>query len=83
MTEVTESDLELGAAHGALWVTLRGVTGEDPIKLLEDTARFLRDYNAKEIIDGRDPDEDLELMYKRRDLGDYVIFAIKAKGRTR
>lgn len=76
MTEATESDLELGAARGALRVTLSGLDREDPVKLLEDTARFLR--NLGEQIFDRDPGEDVELMFKRVDLGDFVIITIKA-----
>ncbi len=76
MTEATESDLEVGAARGALRVMLRGLDREDPVKLLEDTARFLRDQGGS-ILDG-DPGEDLELMFKRVDLGDFVIVTIKA-----
>lgn len=76
MTEATESGMQPLAGRGALRVMLRGLDREDPVKLLEDTARFLRDQ-GKHILDG-DPDEDLELMFKRVDLGDFVIVTIKA-----
>ncbi len=77
MTEATESGMEPLAGRGARRVLLRGLDQEDPVKLLEDTARFLRDQ-GKGILDGGDPGEDLELMFKRVDLGDFVIVTIKA-----
>jgi len=76
MTEATESGMQPLAGRGALRVMLRGLDREDPVKLLEDTARFLRDQGGS-ILDG-DPGEDLELMFKRVDLGDFVIVTIKA-----
>jgi hypothetical protein len=76
MTEATESGMQPLAGRGALRVMLRGLDREDPVKLLEDTARFLRDQGGN-ILDG-DPGEDLELMFKRVDLGDFVIVTIKA-----
>lgn len=76
MAEATENDLDPGMEHRALRVMLRGLDQkDDPVKLLEDTARFLRD-NAQ-AIEGRDRDEDIELMFKRVELGDFVIFSIK------
>ena len=77
MTEATESGMGAVAGRGALRVMLRGLDQEDPVKLLEDTARFMRDQ-GRSILDGRDPGEDLELMFKRVDLGDFVIITIKA-----
>lgn len=76
MTEATENDLDPGIEHRALRVMLRGLDQkDDPVKLLEDTARFLR--NNAQAIEGRDRDEDIELMFKRVELGDFVIFSIK------
>jgi len=76
MTEATENGIEPLAGRGVLRVMLRGLDKEDPVKLLEDTARFLRDQ-GRSILDG-DPGEDLELMFKRVDLGDFVIVTIKS-----
>lgn len=77
MTEATENGIEPLAGRGVLRVMLRGLDQEDPVKLLEDTARFLRDQ-GRSILDGRDPGEDVELMFKRVDLGDFVIVTIKS-----
>lgn len=77
MTEATESNPELVSGRGALRVMLSGLGDEDPVRLLEDTARFMRDQ-GKQIYDGRDPDENLELLFKRSDLGDFVIVTIKS-----
>lgn len=77
MTEATESDMESLTGRGVLRVMLRGLDQEDPVKLLEDTARFMRDQ-GRHILDDRDPGEDLELMFKRADLGDFVIITIKS-----
>lgn len=76
MSEATENGLELVSGRGMLRVVLSGLSGEDPVKLLEDAAGFLR--NQPHVLDGRDPDENLDLLFKRVDVGDFVILTIKA-----
>jgi hypothetical protein len=68
--------LEMVSGRGALRVQISGVKDEDLAKLLQDTANFVKNQ-ARDIVETADDDEDLELMFKRVDLGDFVIVSVK------
>ncbi|NIJ63988.1 hypothetical protein FHR20_000919 [Sphingomonas leidyi] len=68
------SDDEMGAAKwGAHRVSVRGVRSREMAQLLEDTAKFVRENWP---VDDRD--DSFEMMYKRTDLGDFVIVDYRA-----
>jgi hypothetical protein len=69
--------LEMVSGRGALRVEISGVDDEDLSKLLQDTANFIRNQ-ARDIVDSAADDEDLELMFKRVDLGDFVIVSVRS-----
>lgn len=75
---MTDEQLEAASGRGALRVQITCEKGNDLARLLDDTARFIR-TQAGPIIDAADDDEDLELMFKRVDHGDFVIVSVKLR----
>ncbi len=71
MTISEDQRLEMAAGRGALRVRISGVENEDLPKLLEDSARFLRDHPSY-IVKG----EKNEFLLKRDDVGDFVIIGV-------
>lgn len=78
MTDSTDNGgLEMISGRGALRVEVSGVEDEDLAKLLQDTADFIR-TQAQGIVEDADDDEDLEMIFKRVDLGDFVIVSVRS-----
>lgn len=73
MTDESEGRLEMVSGRGAIRVRIQGVKINEAVQLLEDTARFVRGQEPHLV--GADEDE-LEMMFKRTDLGDFVIVSI-------
>jgi hypothetical protein len=72
-----DNNLEMISGRGALRVEISGVDDKDLTKLLEDTAKFIRDQ-SQHIAESASDDEDLEMMFKRVDLGDFVIVSVRS-----
>lgn len=77
MAGSSKNGLEMISGRGALRVEISGVDDKDLTKLLEDTARFIREQ-APHITESATDDQDLEMMFKRVDLGDFVIVSVRS-----
>ncbi len=75
MTISEDQRLEMAAGRIALRVTISDVKDHDPVKLLEDSTKFLRDV-IRDHPDYIAKGEGDELMF-RRDDGEFVIVAVK------
>lgn len=77
MTDSGDNGLEMISGRSALRVEISGVDDKDLTKLLEDTAKFIRNQGSK-IAKRAAEDDDLEAMFKRVDLGDFVIVSVRS-----
>ena len=59
----------------ALRVEISGVSDDDLVQLLNDTADFIRSRGREGTAPMANQDAHLEVMFKRVDLGDFVILA--------
>jgi hypothetical protein len=77
MANSSGNGLEMVSGNGPIRVNLRGIEDNDVIKLLEDTAEFIRSRKSEIAGSARDHN-DLEIMFKRVDMGDFVILSVRS-----
>lgn len=78
MTDESEDQPPMVSGRNALRVRIHGASGDEIVRLMEDTTRFLRSH---EPLQGPGDSEDLEMSFKRPDLGDFVIFSATYRSR--
>ncbi|MEN2712450.1 hypothetical protein ACQKOH_17060 [Sphingomonas sp. NPDC092331] len=78
MTDESEDQLAMVSGRGAIRVRIHGASGDEIVRLMEDTTRFLRSH---EPLQGPHDAEDLELSFKRPDIGDFVIVSATYRSR--
>lgn len=78
MTEESEDRLQTTSGWGTMRVRIHGASGDEIVKLMEDTTRFLRSH---EPLQGPDDAENLEMMFKRPDRDDFVIVSATYRSR--
>ena len=59
-------------------VEITGVDEQGLAKLMDDTAAFIREHGSKALKAAADDDDDLEMLFKRVDLGDFVILTTRS-----
>ncbi|WP_066720594.1 hypothetical protein [Sphingomonas pituitosa] len=72
-----DNEFEMVSGRPPLRVEISGVEDEDLAKLLQDTAQFIRS-KAQGLVNEQEEDEDLEIIFKRVDLGDFVIVSVRS-----
>ncbi|MDF2385476.1 hypothetical protein JMG10_28685 [Nostoc ellipsosporum NOK] len=78
MTDESEDQPAMVSGRTALRVRIHGASGDQIVRLMEDTTRFLRSH---EPLKGPHDAEDLEMSFKRPDLGDFVIVSATLRSR--
>lgn len=78
MTEESEDQPVMVSGRTVLRVRIHGASGDEIVRLMEDTTQFLRSH---EPLLGPDDAGDMEMMFKRPDLGDFVIVSATFRSR--